>query len=318
VLHSSRGTGRELRIIAPASFGIPGAEERSLAADLDPAFLKRHHQLKPLTFGLSPKERRNLSFAVIALAVLGGGGFVVWKRHKAAEVAKIQEQQRAAAREQALRAAGLAAAAPAAKVPTLPHPWLRQPPVPTFLQACAPRLGKIPPMLNGWAFVHAECTFGNLELAYQRDPQGVASLDDFKEAFTRYFGLTPAMVESDGGNTVTTALGFATPDYTVGDAAPPAEQPSRWALISYFQSVGLRALLTQQPKPKAAPDSGKAAPVQDWTTYELAVEAKDLPPAVLLSGLQLPTVRVSSISESFNPLTTEQTWSVKGALYVAQ
>jgi hypothetical protein len=312
---------RALRIVAPAEFGIPGSEERTLEVDLDTKQLKRHQQLKPLAFGISAKERQHLSIAAILVVVVGAGGYFLWSTHAAHRRSNELAQQREMAKEAALRLAGKSSVAGAqATLPKLPHPWLRQPPAALFIRTCTEQMGRLPPILMGWGFVGSQCGFGHMQVAYQRDPAGLATIADLQGVLKSRFGIEPLLQLSADGNTVTFPVGFRTPDFHSSDEVAPQEEPTVIALRSYFQRAGVVLDLSKDVQPAAAagtPGKTNPAPVQDWSTYDITLQDTPIPPN-LLSGLDMPTVRITSVSDTFNPITAAHTWTLKGALYVAQ
>ena len=63
--------------------------------------------------------------------------------------------------------------------------------------------------------------------------------------------------------------------------------------------------------PKPAP-----TPVQDWTTYKVALDNAAQSPDFILKTINADTLRILSITMDREPASDQVSWSMQGELYV--
>jgi hypothetical protein len=320
----SDGEKGQVGIYAPSSFGLDGSEEISLEQLLQSKALRRDYRLKQLAFGgLSPKEVRTLGIACVLVGGLGYGGMLgyrAWEtKNKNADNARAVLEAIADAK----RRAGIQQGTTQTSMPTLPHPWLRSPPIVVFLRMCDAQYQKVPLVIQGWDLKKLECGLGHLGAWYVRDDNSFATLSAFRNDVNRRFGIEPDPDIQDSGNTASFHAGFKAPDFEVADAAAPAETAAVWDMISYFQQHAGGVTLSKQPLPAALASTsalpGQKAPptpIQDWTTYTWEVSNADKAADFILSDFSFPTARLTSVSFERNPSGDQVAFSFKGELYV--
>jgi len=314
----------EIKIFAPDSFGIDGSQERTLDDVLTAKVLRREYKLKQLAIGgLSPKELRSLALAAVVGAGIIYAGYFIYDEWHQRNLVALNAQAREQAVAEAKRLAGIQQGATPANVPTLPHPWLRSPPISEFLQICEEQIGKLPMAIAGRDLKHGDCSMGHLTADYESDGSSFATLNNFKAELWRLFKLEPDPRIKDAGKTVSFTAGFKTPEFKVTDGPAPAENGALWDTISYFQGHAGAVAITKQDLPAAqAPTStlpGQKAPptpIQDWTTYTIEVDNSDKTPDFILADYPVETARLISISFDRNPTGGQDAWTIKGELYV--
>jgi hypothetical protein len=318
------GEKGQVGIYAPLSFGLDGSEEKSLEDLLDAKALRRDYKLKQLAFGgLSPNEVRRLGVACVMLGGLSYGGMFAYnaweKNNKDVDNAKAVAEAIADAK----RRAGIQQGNGPSNMATLPHPWLRAPPVATFIQMCNVQYEKVPLVVQGWDLKKLECSVGQLGAWYVRDENNFATLSAFRDEVKRRFGIDPDPNIQDNGNTVSFHAGFKAPDFEVKDGPAPADLAAVWDMISYFQQHAGGVTLSKQPLPTAvAPTAmlpGQKAPptpIQDWTTYTWEINNTDKAADFILSDFTFETARLTSVSLERNPAGDQIAFSFKGELYV--
>jgi hypothetical protein len=318
------GEKGQVGIYAPSSFGLDGSEEKSLEELLDGKVLRRDYKLKQLAFGgLSPKEVRTLGAACVIVGGLGYGGMLAYKAWEAKNRDADNARAVIEAIADAKRRAGIQQGATQVNMPTLPHPWLRSPPIAIFLRMCNAQYENVPLVIQGWDLKKLECGVGHLGAWYVRDDNSFATLSAFRDEVERRFGIEPDPDIQDSGNTVSFHAGFKAPDFDVKDAPAPADTAAIWDMISYFQQHAGGVTLSKQPLPAAvAPTSalpGQKAlptPIQDWTTYTWEINNADKAADFILSDFSFSTARLTSVSFERNPSGDQVAFSFKGELYV--
>lgn len=315
------GSAPVLSLFVPESFGLAGSKSADLKDILAPKNLKKEYKLKQLAFGgLSPKELRAIvSVSAVALVVLFAA-VQGWKAYSARATAQENERARQEAIAAAKRRAGVSAAKGPAAVPTLPHPWLRQPTVALLLKACTDETNKLEMAKAGFDLIKVTCSMGNVEVAYHRSPDSLGTLNDFKQAIQDTYGFLPQPDVADNGDTVHFKAGFALPEFKNDDQVPPLEADAMWDVISYFQRQAGAVEVHEVPAPPAAADSsggkGTPPPVQDWKTYTWSVANSPTPADLILAGFNMPTARLTELSIARDPRSKTTAYSMKGEIYV--
>jgi hypothetical protein len=320
----SDGERGQVGIYAPSSFGLEGAQETSLEELLESRALRRDQRLKQLAFGgLSPREVRTLGVACVLVGGLGYAGMLAYRAWEAKNRDADHARAALAAIAEAKRRAGIQQGTTSDNVPTLPHPWLRSPPVAIFLRMCQAQYEKVPLVIQGWDLKKLECGLGQLGAWYVRDENNFATLGAFRDEVKRRFGIEPDPDIQDNGNTVSFHAGFKTPPFEVKDGPAPADTAVVWDMISYFQQHAGGVTLSRQPTPAAIASTaalpGQKAPptpIQDWATYTWEINNADKAADFILGDFAFDTARLTSVNLERNPSGDQVAFSFKGELYV--
>jgi hypothetical protein len=313
--------GAKLRLYVPQSLGLDDSEECALDDLLGSRGLRKEYKLRQLAFGgLSQKELTRYTVLSLVTVVVIVGGAYAWHvfQKRAQDIANAKA--RADAIEAAKRRAGVESAKANTAAPTLPHPWLNRPSVSDFVQICEAQYAHLAIAIAGFDLIEADCTMGNLKAYYVRDPNSVYTLNDFKSEVKRIYGVLPEPVYGQDGNEAHIDVGYKIPPFKVHDDTPPLEVNAVWDLISYFQKQAGAVEEHRLPDPKASAAPGdsaaKATPIQDWSTYEWSIPNSPNPPELVLGGFDMPTARLSTLTEKRDPKTARTAFTIQGELYV--
>jgi hypothetical protein len=306
-------------LIAPE--GWVNADKTIALEDLITArSLKKEHQLRPLTFGLSKKEITKYAGITAGVVVAIAGIWFLYahwpfsshKHHKTAA------EQRA----EALRAAGGGAvtagkttttAAPAA------HDWASVPDVDDVVSTCMARLDAAHLSKGGWPLSEADCDAkGHIGYVYVRT--GNLTIDDFRKAVASEDHVPVAVMDNPKTPDASTA-GYGG-SYTVAAAQDEPLKRTREVIdnfVAHFQRLGVKVTPTfvEPPAPTQPAQDAPSEPQPDWQTYTFSIVLKsgDVMVRDGFAGVQAPGVRVTKITENFQPNTGEMTYTITGNLY---
>lgn len=308
------------KVYAPASFDF-GGEPLDIKKLLHPSNLKRENQLRPLTFGLSPKE---LTLIAVAAALLVGGlvGYSQWMRHQE------NERREAAIRaEQAKRAELERLNAKAKQEQTqkaLDHPWSKQPAAEDFARECMRPLYGLQLYVGGWVFNEGKCDGKSLIAVYKRKDN--TTISEFQTEATTLFP-SPAAIAADGDSaSVTLQLDI---QYGGDDPLRPVGEATA-EFSSQLQKLGIAIRLTEKPvAPPTPPAQAQAqalpgqqaakdaqppqAPVPDWKTFAFKIET-DLSPDTVFAGMRSEGLRFTVMNVRLQEDAAKLTWNLAGEL----
>jgi hypothetical protein len=286
--------------------------------------LKKEHQLRPLTFGLSKKE-------ITKYATISTGSFIaiagIWflyahwpfgthKHHKSAAEQRLDAQRAAGA-------GGIVASTKTATGTTVApaaHDWASVPDVDGVVSACMARLDAAKLSKGGWPLSEADCdASGTIGYVYVRT--GNWTIDDFRKAVAKDDHVPVVLMDNPKTPDASTA-GFGG-SYTIGPTHDDQLQRVREAIdtfVAHFQRLGVKVTPTfvDPPAPtQPAADPKDTPPPPDWQTYTFTITLKsgDVMVRDAFNGVQAPGVRVNKITENFQPNTGEMTYTIKGNLY---
>lgn len=292
------------RLIAPPGFALDD-ETVDLESIINPRVLKRHHQMRQLTFGLSNKELTRITAVSAAAMLIVGGGMYAWHVHHQSVIEKGLEAQR----EKAIRDA-MHMGQQQTSMPQLPHPWASIAPVDAVLDGCVSYLGQFPVTMGGWVLDTATCQAnGTIGAFYKRS--GNRTLNDFLNAATAYFHVQPIATDPNTGG-----VGGRVNITGKSDEATLELSAAQRPFISHFQRWGIDVPLVPADAPAVAPQNGQPkAPVPDWKTFSFT-ETSLLNPTTAMAEIPREGLRVTEIDLKFDPATSLTTWTTKGDLYV--
>lgn len=301
------------KVYAPKSFEF-GGEVLDIGDLLQPGKLKRENQLRPLTFGLSPKEVVMLSVA--AVIVLGGlYGYGEWKHYeeKQRREALIRAEQARQAELERLNANAKKALTQQA----LDHPWAKQPAAIDFARGCLARINSLQLVLGGWVFQEAKCDGKTVLAAYKR--MNFATVNDFINASNTAFGIVPT-IGSDGDN-----ANISLPiEVQLGGDDPlrPADVATA-DLASHLQGLGIVIKLVEKSPQQSAPAAAlpgqdaaaTSAPavVPDWRVFTFKIDS-ELAPETVFEGVSSDGLRFTELAVRLQDETPKLIWNVAGEL----
>lgn len=260
--------------------------------------------------------------AAVAM-VLGIGGQLWWSHHQQAlidreQAEKIRQKQQAAAQQQEEAARQREAAHHELKhvQVVMPPPWSTQPTVSAMVEACSRAMAPIPLALGGWEMHTVTCVNGDFTAVYQRTKTATAA--DFIAAARSLMGATPTI--SNGNNTGTVVVQFKGADSS--DEALAVSGAPETELLSHFQALD-DPLPTLVPiADPVGPDPKNPPPPPAWRGYSFTLKTATTPinttrhPSLLLGGLNIPGLRVASLSAERTDAPPHLTWTIEGSLYV--
>ena len=263
--------------------------------------------LFPLTRGADPGagKRSRAIAALAALALLGGGAYWVYQNHAADLRAK--ELADAAAKMRAL----IASQPP----PAPPKPWLSQPSVSALVESCSKEMAKLPVAIGGWMLDTATCGAGHMEASYERE--GNATVADLLGALQVSLQLAPNI--DAAGDKAGISVGFLAPAVSTEVLANTDDAST--SFMSHFQLLDVSAPLNLTPPPSAPPGQTPPPP-PPWKVFTWSVQGTPVTaintasyPSLLLSGLDVPGLRVDAISLLRTDAAPYLSWTVTGHLY---
>jgi hypothetical protein len=301
------------KVYAPKDFGY-GGEEIRLEDVLTSAKISKHALLRPLTFGLTGKERLLLAAALgtVLAAFYGFNAYKGWVQEKAREEA---------ARIEAIRQAELtrlkATMSTGVEDSKLVYPWVSMPAAKAFLVGCMPAIRDMPVAINGWIFGQAKCTDGTLSAVYNRQT-GATVANLMAVAFAK-FGVEPVVAANSDTAVVTKSLNIE----ISGDEALQSESEFLVSYASFFQRQDIPAMFQSkvpvaQYLPPVAVEPGRPAPAMPapwWKVYGLKYES-GIQPDRHLKALNLAGFRFDAVEVQMDGKSGELKWIVTGEMYV--
>ncbi|WP_017461424.1 type 4b pilus protein PilO2 [Dyella ginsengisoli] len=265
---------------------------------------------------------------VAALVLVGGmSGQMWWSHHKqvlidaeaAEKIRQMHERQKqqhdAAELAKANARAATRAAEASAANSALPPPWTSLPSVKDFVDACSRAIAPVPLALGNWTFKDFTCVNGNFTVNYDRTPTGTDQ--EFIAAVQKTFGVQPTIGANHAIGTVT--MLFKPAPATAEDISTAGNVVSE--VLSHFQALKDPIVLTPVPAP-TGPDPNHPLPPPAWQTFsftmhtQITADNSEHYPSLLLSGLDVPGLRVTSVTAKHETSPPYMTWVIEGNLYV--
>lgn len=305
------------RLIAPPEI-YPAAERVDVLPLLEPkasaGFLKRFQLPSPTPgtiYALTKGAERKVSSVKLyaGLGLVAAACVAGYVYNAQVQDAKLQKQ-----------IADLAAAARAKALlhkepPPEPKPWIQQPTAVDLVSSCSVQMSKLPVAVGGWMLTTATCGYGHMDAVYLRSTS--ATVADLLGALSATLGLRPD-IKPDGEQAGLT-VGFDAPPKSAEDLAGSDAATTRFT--SHFQAIDVKAQLTVMP-PKKAPEGQPPLPPPQWKTYTWSVASTPVTaintidyPSLLLAGLDVPGLRIDSVTLSRTDEAPYLSWSVAGHLY---
>lgn len=292
----------------PPEFQL-GGRPLDIEALLEPRHLRREDRLRPLAFGLSPRERFKLAGLGTALVV----GLLGWQQWHAYSTRQAQDADRVAEQRRLAELVALDAHPPTEQsIQALEHPWARQASVETFIDACHSAIDRLPLSLAGWLFTTAQCDGERASATFKRT--GNSTAEAFISAANGHFDDSPAFFDEGNSAALKNALSL-TP---AGDEPLQNVNEALATMTSWLHGQNLEPTLKEIPvqikKPKALPGQPEppAPPPPDWKHYELKFSSA-LPPATVLHEVPGTGFRLRSITTHLH--NHQLTWTVTGDVY---
>jgi len=199
--------------------------------------------------------------------------------------------------------------------PPPPKPWITQPSARALVTSCSAELSKLPVAIGGWMLDTASCGAGHLEASYQREDN--ATVADLLGALQASLQITPNL--DANGDKAGLTVGFNAPPASAEELMPADDVTT--SFLSHFQLLDVAAPLTLVPPPSAPPGE-KPPPAPPWRIFTWVVQGTPVTaidtvsyPSLLLSGLDVPGLRVDSISLVRTDSAPYLSWTVNGHLY---
>lgn len=306
-------------VYAPASFEF-GGEPLDIKTVLQSSNLKKENQLRPLTFGLSPKELVLVGTALV-LAIGGLFGYSEWMKYQ-----EKQRREAAIRAEQARRAELEMLNAKAKKEQTqkaLDHPWAKQPAAEDFARECIGAIYGLQLSVAGWIFQEAKCDGKAVVATYKR--KDMASINEFLTEAKTAFTVSPTIAADGDSASLSLPLDVK---YGGDDPLPPVDSATA-DFSSHLQKLGIVIKLAekpvQAPQPPAAgglpgqpqqPGKDAAqppAPVPDWKTFTFKIDT-EIAPGVVFAGMRSDGLRFTDLGVRLQDEVPKLIWNVAGEL----
>jgi len=296
---SAAGDGENAwaRAIAPAEWR--GANEVvGLEALLTGHRPPRAATLRPTTFRLT--RRQVLIASVVGLALIGGTVTTIKLKTHRAEAERQARIAAAQAEAEALRTVEL-------NRRIVAGPWKDIPPAAAVVETCDIGMHVIPIEIRGWLFSTSTCTPESMVAIYRRT--GAATVDIFAEATAAQFGK-PALME----NGEAAAISFNSTLKPVEEPALAPISDQAMKLVSTMQRHGIGMTLGELRKGGVGDSVNGEEQVAAWHAHDWKIET-GVPPAALFAGLELPGLRVSTITTTLAEAESELRWVIEGTIY---
>lgn len=306
-------------IYAPASFEF-GGEPLDIKKLLESSNLKKENQLRPLTFGLSPREWVLLGAALV-IVVGGLFGYSEWAKYQAnlRREAAIRAEQARRAELERLNAKAKSEQSQKA----LDHPWAKQPAAEDFAHGCIDVIHSLRLSVGGWIFQDAKCDGKAVVATYKR--KDMFSINEFLAEAKGAFAVAPTIAgDGDSANlSIPLDLRYGGDDPLRPVAVATAD------FSSHLQKLGIVIKLTEKPvqapqQPAAALPGQQAAggapgqpvvpaPVPDWKTFTFTIDT-EAAPGVVFAGVRSDGLRFTNLSVRFQEDVPKLIWTVAGEL----
>lgn len=303
----SRGIQFE-REFLPPEFGM-GGELIDIDELLHPNRLKREYRLRPLVLGMSRPELSQL----LVVALLIGGGLLVWSQWKSHQ-AEIKRQAAVEAERRQLQELAELQRQTGAEQPlqALEHPWAKQPSVIAFVEECSRVMYQLPLNIRGWAFNRAECNGARVSAMYDR--AGNSSAHEFTLAVGEILSARPEFTEQAQSAVLTFDLAIdAAGDDALIEASDALEKLTSWFhRFSQEPQLQLMPVATAQEPALPGQPAPPPPPPPQWHQYQLSYSTGILP-YDSLNGAPTQGLRLQEIKTEYK--ADHLIWSVTGVLY---
>jgi hypothetical protein len=296
------------RIIAPVEFNFSN-DNRTLAEVLAPDAFRKEHLLRPLAWGLTPRE---IMLTGGGIAVLGGIAFgASWwlDRRQARELQAETMRQASELEKQKLEAQR-----------AIPQPWLSLPNAKLMLDAATGVLQDTRLSYGGWGYIESACNTQQCAVIYARPTDG-APIGAFLQASQAVNGAR--LVDNKG--VVYSQINLK-PE--TGDLLLPIQQ-REFTFTNYFQAFGPYVQASIEVPTEGETVQADPSTQATWQKRTFTV-GSSFPPERLFDGLDLAGLRITNIvvripdqenassegaQSSFNCSDAVLCWSIQGELY---
>ncbi|WP_174891624.1 type 4b pilus protein PilO2, partial [Candidatus Williamhamiltonella defendens] len=267
--------------------------------------LKKEFRLKPLTWGLTQKEKIFwASFFIFILSVLYFlNEYWDHQEHKARLMA-VEKQKLA---DDINRAARYQSA-----LLSLKPPWVDKPSVQHFIEGCDKKIQDIPLSLGGWIPAQITCFHDKAELLFARLEGSAVGAMDFKWSVEKRYSVTPRFNGKQTGAAV-----FFLPIHAIPEGDDPLLPLSHQLdkLMTLLQRNNLRFTLTEVPfAEKTTDEQGIDFPLPNWREMNFSYESA-IPPRMIFKESELPGMRIKKIALLINQDNAAIQYQVQGVMY---
>ncbi|WP_339050599.1 type 4b pilus protein PilO2 [Candidatus Hamiltonella endosymbiont of Tuberolachnus salignus] len=299
----SQGEG-EVKVFGDKRF-LWVTDERDWSDVLAVKNLKKEFRLKPLTWGLTQKEKICwASFFIFILSVLYFlNEYWDHQEHKARLMA-VEKQKLA---DDINRAARYQSA-----LLSLKPPWVDKPSVQHFIEGCDKKIQDIPLSLGGWIPAQITCFHDKAELLFARLEGSAVGAMDFKWSVEKRYSVTPRFNGKQTGAAV-----FFLPIHAIPEGDDPLLPLShqRDKLMTLLQRHNLRFRLTEVPfAGKKTDEQGIDFPLPNWREMHFSYESA-IPPRMIFKESALPGMRIKKIALLINQDNAAIQYQVQGVMY---
>lgn len=283
-------------IYAPAHWGIPHSEERTLEQILPEKKGKVAYRNDWKLSPVKPSHKKTLAM----LVAIGSIGFIAYlgnqyyQDYKTAQ--RLAEEARLALEAQQANP----------QVVVIP-PWHEKPLARDVFAACMSgfdRFGSFWP--GNWNPISADCRNGNVSAMWQRGDQGWIE---------HLAASRPEISISSDGNVASHSMPIGEVEKKNNTEALPDGRIRNLEILSKAQRYGIQVAITEQAPPPALPGQQPAEqPPPKWREYQIRADGQGMPPAVLFEVMEGDAFRLESIMMNFN--SGSISWSMEGKQYV--
>ncbi|WP_407079539.1 type 4b pilus protein PilO2 [Candidatus Williamhamiltonella defendens] len=299
----SQGEG-EVKVFGDKRF-LWVTDERDWSDVLAVKNLKKEFKLKPLTWGLTQKEKIGwASFFIFILSVLYFLNEYWDHQEHLARLMAIEKQKLADDINQAARYQ--------ASLLSLKHPWVDKPSVHNFIRSCSQKIQDIPLSLGGWIPAQITCFHDKAELLFARLEGSAVGALDFKWSVEKRYSVTPRFNGKQTGAAV-----FFLPIHAIPEGDDPLLPLShqRDKLMTLLQRHNLRFTLTEVPAAeKKTDEKGIDFPLPNWREMHFSYESA-MAPRMIFKESALPGMRIKKIVLLINQDNADIQYQVQGVMY---
>ncbi|AWK17494.1 type 4b pilus protein PilO2 [Candidatus Williamhamiltonella defendens] len=299
----SQGEG-EVKVFGDKRF-LWVTDERDWSDVLAVKNLKKEFKLKPLTWGLTQKEKIGwASFFIFILSVLYFLNEYWDHQEHLARLMAIEKQKLADDINQAARYQ--------ASLLSLKPPWVDKPSVHNFIRSCSQKIQDIPLSLGGWIPAQITCFHDKAELLFARLEGSAVGALDFKWSVEKRYSVTPRFNGKQTGAAV-----FFLPIHAIPEGDDPLLPLShqRDKLMTLLQRHNLRFTLTEVPAAeKKTDEQGIDFPLPNWREMHFSYESA-MAPRMIFKESALPGMRIKKIVLLINQDNADIQYQVQGVMY---
>lgn len=294
----SKGEG-EIKVFGDKTF-LWVTDEISLTDLLAVKNLKREFKLKPLTWGLTKKEKYSwlAFFILLIIAIYFFNHYLESKENRARLIAEEKQKLADDINKEARYKAALL---------SLKHPWVDKPSIQYFIQGCDKKIPEIPLSLGGWIPTQVNFFHDKAKVLFAQLEGSSVGTADFKSSVENQFPIMPSFNVKQTGAAV-----FFLPINNVPEGDDPLLPMSSQLdkLITLLQRHNVTFTLTEVPPPEKKTDEQDIEhPLPNWSEMNFSYDSI-IAPRMIFKDVDMSGMRITGISFLINQDSAEIKYKV--------